>query len=122
MRLAVYPGSFDPMTNGHVDVIRRASAVFDRLVVAVLANPRKTPLLPVDTRIGIIRTVLDAEPIDSERFEVASFDGLTVDFCRAPWRDPRSFAACARSATSTRRCSSRTTTGCWRPRSIRCSS
>ena len=55
MRLAVYPGSFDPMTNGHVDVIRRASAVFDRLVVAVLANPRKTPLLPVDTRIGIIR-------------------------------------------------------------------
>ena len=83
MRLAVYPGSFDPMTNGHVDVIRRASAVFDRLVVAVLANPRKTPLLPVDTRIGIIRTVLEAEPIDAERFEVASFDGLTVDFCRA---------------------------------------
>ena len=45
MRLAVYPGSFDPITNGHVDVIRRASAVFDRLLVAVLANPRKTPLL-----------------------------------------------------------------------------
>ena len=83
MRLAVYPGSFDPMTNGHVDVIRRASAVFDRLVVAVLANPRKTPLLPVDTRIGIIRAALEAERIDAERFEVASFDGLTVDFCRA---------------------------------------
>ena len=83
MRLAVYPGSFDPMTNGHVDVIRRASVVFDRLVVAVLANPRKTPLLPVDTRIGIIRAALEAERIDAERFEVASFDGLTVDFCRA---------------------------------------
>jgi pantetheine-phosphate adenylyltransferase len=83
MRLAVYPGSFDPITNGHVDVIRRASAVFDRLLVAVLANPRKTPLLPVDTRIGIIRAALDAGQIDPERFEVASFDGLTVDFARA---------------------------------------
>ena len=83
MRLAVYPGSFDPMTNGHVDVIRRASAVFDRLVVAVLANPRKTPLLPVDARIGIIRAALEAERIDAERFEVASFDGLTIDFCRS---------------------------------------
>jgi pantetheine-phosphate adenylyltransferase len=83
MRLAVYPGSFDPMTNGHVDVIRRASAVFDRLVVAVLANPRKTPLLPVDTRIGIIRAALEIERVDPDRFEVASFDGLTVDFCRA---------------------------------------
>ena len=83
MRLAVYPGSFDPMTNGHVDVIRRAIAVFDQLVVAVLANPRKTPLLPVDTRVGIIRAALEAERIDADRFEVASFDGLTVDFCRA---------------------------------------
>jgi pantetheine-phosphate adenylyltransferase len=83
MRLAVYPGSFDPMTNGHVDVIRRATAVFDRLVVAVLANPRKTPLLPADTRIGIIRAALEAERIEAERYEVASFDGLTIDFCRS---------------------------------------
>jgi pantetheine-phosphate adenylyltransferase len=57
--------------------------VFDRLVVAVPANPRKTPLLPVDTRIAIIRAALEAERIDAERFEVASFDGLTVDFCQA---------------------------------------
>ena len=50
MRVALYPGSFDPVTNGHLDVLQRALAVFDRVVVAVLANPRKSPLLPVDTR------------------------------------------------------------------------
>ena len=82
MSLAVYPGSFDPITNGHVDVIRRASAVFDRLVVAVLANPKKTPLLPVDMRIAIIRSALAAEGLGSDRVEVAAFDGLTVDYCR----------------------------------------
>jgi pantetheine-phosphate adenylyltransferase len=83
MRLAVYPGSFDPMTNGHVDVILRAGAVFDRLVVAVLANPRKTPLLPVETRVSVIRAALDAAGLTADRYEIASFDGLTVDFCRA---------------------------------------
>jgi pantetheine-phosphate adenylyltransferase len=82
MRTAVYPGSFDPITNGHVDVIRRASAVFDRLIVAVLANPRKTPLLDVETRIEIIRGALAGENLTADRLEVAAFDGLTVDFCR----------------------------------------
>ena len=82
MNLAVYPGSFDPITNGHVDVIRRATAVFDMLVVAVLANPRKTPLLPVETRIAVIQAALAAEALDSDRCEVAAFDGLTVDYCR----------------------------------------
>jgi pantetheine-phosphate adenylyltransferase len=82
MNLAVYPGSFDPITNGHVDVIRRASAVFDRLIVAVLANPRKMPLLPAEMRISVIRAALKAEGLSDDRFEVASFDGLTVDFCR----------------------------------------
>jgi pantetheine-phosphate adenylyltransferase len=82
MNLAVYPGSFDPITNGHVDVIRRASAVFDTLIVAVLANPRKTPLLPATTRIAVIRAALEAEGLGADRVEVASFDGLTVDFCR----------------------------------------
>jgi pantetheine-phosphate adenylyltransferase len=56
--VAVYPGSFDPITNGHLDIIARAANVFDRLIVAVLANPRKAPLLPVDTRIRIIRDAL----------------------------------------------------------------
>jgi len=81
MTLAVYPGSFDPITNGHLDVIRRASAVFDRLVVGVLANPRKTPLLDVEARMSIIRAALADEGLAGDRFEVAAFDGLTVDFC-----------------------------------------
>ena len=82
MTVAVYPGSFDPITNGHVDVIRRAVAVFDRLIVGVLANPRKTPLLSVDERIRAIEDVLGEDAHAGGSIEVASFDGLTVDFCR----------------------------------------
>jgi pantetheine-phosphate adenylyltransferase len=81
MKVAVYPGSFDPITNGHIDVIERASAVFGRLVVGVLANPRKAPLLPVDTRIAAIREALEGAGLGA--VEVTSFDGLTVDFCRS---------------------------------------
>jgi pantetheine-phosphate adenylyltransferase len=81
MKVAVYPGSFDPITNGHIDVIERASAVFGRLVVGVLANPRKAPLLPVDTRIATIREALEDAGLGA--VEVTSFDGLTVDFCRS---------------------------------------
>jgi pantetheine-phosphate adenylyltransferase len=83
MSVAVYPGSFDPITNGHLDVIRRAAGAFDRIVVGVLANPRKQPLLPVDERIDIIRRALAADGASADRIEVDSFDGLTVDFCRA---------------------------------------
>jgi pantetheine-phosphate adenylyltransferase len=83
VKIAVYPGSFDPITNGHVDVVRRASHVFDRVVVAVLGNPRKTPLLPGDERVRLIRAVVDADPDLAGRVEVATFDGLTVDFCHA---------------------------------------
>ena len=84
MTVAVYPGSFDPITNGHLDVIARAAAVFDRVVVGVLANPRKTPLLPVDERVAIIRSALAEPPpgLAAERVVVDSFDGLTVDYCR----------------------------------------
>jgi pantetheine-phosphate adenylyltransferase len=82
-RIAVYPGSFDPVTNGHLDVIARAVAVFDRVVVAVLGNPRKAPLLDAERRVAIVRAALDAGPADvARRVEVATFDGLTVDFCR----------------------------------------
>ncbi|HSK51174.1 MAG TPA: pantetheine-phosphate adenylyltransferase [Clostridia bacterium] len=81
MKVAVYPGSFDPITNGHLDVIERASAVFDRLVVGVLANPRKAPLLSVETRIAIIREALAESGLGG--VAVTSFDGLTVDFCRS---------------------------------------
>jgi pantetheine-phosphate adenylyltransferase len=81
--LAVYPGSFDPITNGHVDIVTRAAAVFDRLIVAVLANPRKAPLLPVEIRIGAIAASLAEAGLPADRIEVVSFDGLTVDLCRA---------------------------------------
>ena len=83
MSVAVYPGSFDPITNGHLDVIRRASGAFERVIVAVLANPRKQPLLSVDERIDIIRQALGAGGVSTDRIEVDSFDGLTVDFCLA---------------------------------------
>jgi pantetheine-phosphate adenylyltransferase len=82
LSVAVYPGSFDPITNGHLDVIRRACAVFDRVVVGVLENPRKQPLLPADTRVETIRAALDDAGL-GDRVEVATFDGLTVSFCRA---------------------------------------
>jgi pantetheine-phosphate adenylyltransferase len=81
--VAVYPGSFDPVTNGHLDVVRRASAVFQRVIVAVLANPRKTPLLATDDRVAAIREALDGAGIRDAAVAVESFDGLTVDFCRA---------------------------------------
>ncbi len=81
MRIAVYPGSFDPITDGHLDVVRRASRVFDRVVVAVLGNPRKAPLLDADTRIAVIRAALASEPDLDGRIDVDAFDGLTVDFC-----------------------------------------
>jgi pantetheine-phosphate adenylyltransferase len=83
MKLAVYPGSFDPITNGHLDIVGRALAVFDRLIVAVLANPRKAPLLPAATRVAVIRESLAAAGLPVERVAVETFDGLTVAFCRA---------------------------------------
>jgi pantetheine-phosphate adenylyltransferase len=83
MTVAVYPGSFDPITNGHLDVIGRAAAVFDRVVVAVLANPRKQPLLAAELRVAIIREALAgaAATVPPDRIVVESFDGLTVDLC-----------------------------------------
>jgi len=80
--VAVYPGSFDPVTNGHLDVIERASRAFDRLVVAVLRNPRKSSLLSVESRMGAIRAALDAAGLDAQAVAVEAFDGLTVTFCR----------------------------------------
>ena len=82
MTIAVYPGSFDPITNGHVDVIHRAAAVFDRVVVGVLANPRKTPLFSVEERMTVIGAVLRDAGLGDDAVRVAQFDGLTVDFCR----------------------------------------
>jgi pantetheine-phosphate adenylyltransferase len=81
--IAVYPGSFDPITNGHLDIVARALTVFDTVIVAVLANPRKAPLFSVDERIAIIREALAAEAGGLlDHLEVEAFDGLTVDFAR----------------------------------------
>jgi pantetheine-phosphate adenylyltransferase len=76
MRVAVYPGSFDPITLGHVDVLRRALGVFDRVVVAVLVNPKKVPMLDIDARVAAIRSE------QADRVDVRPFAGLTVDACR----------------------------------------
>jgi pantetheine-phosphate adenylyltransferase len=82
-KVAVYPGSFDPITNGHLDVIERAANVFDTVIVAVLANPRKAPLLDVETRVRVIRDALAGEGVESGRIQVESFDGLTVELARS---------------------------------------
>lgn len=78
-RIAVFPGSFDPMTNAHLDVARRAATLFDRLVVGVLNNPRKSPLFTVDERIAQIQEAVTDFGVN---VEVAGFDGLTVEFAR----------------------------------------
>jgi pantetheine-phosphate adenylyltransferase len=75
-RLAVYPGSFDPLTNGHVDIITRGARLFDRIVVAVLVNDAKTPLFTSDDRVAMIREVFRDEP----KVDVDTFDGLLVEF------------------------------------------
>ena len=76
MRIAVYPGSFDPITNGHLDIIERASRVYDKLVVGVLSNASKTPLFSAEKRVEMIRLV--TKHLDN--VEVDTFTGLLVDF------------------------------------------
>jgi pantetheine-phosphate adenylyltransferase len=78
-RTAVFPGSFDPMTNAHLDVAQRASGLYDHLVIGVLNNPKKQPLFTIDERTDLIRRcVADLGP----HVEVDAFDGLTVEFAR----------------------------------------
>jgi pantetheine-phosphate adenylyltransferase len=76
--VALYPGSFDPLTNGHVDIIQRGSRLFDRIVVAVLVNLEKAPLFSVAERVSIARDVFHDWP----NVEVDTFDGLLVDYAR----------------------------------------
>ena len=76
--LAIYPGSFDPLTNGHVDIIQRGSGLFDRIVVAILLNVEKAPLFSVEERVEIAREVFRPYP----NVEVDTFDGLLVEYAR----------------------------------------
>jgi pantetheine-phosphate adenylyltransferase len=78
-RIAIYPGSFDPVTFGHLDVLDRATLIFDRVVVGVLANSGKEPLFTVEERVQLMRECTMEKP----RVEVATFSGLTVDFAQS---------------------------------------
>src|SRR3970282_1690053 len=77
-RLAIFPGSFDPLTNGHVDIILRSAHLFERILVAVLVNQEKKALFPPDERVEIIRDVFR----EYANVEVDTFDGLLVDYAR----------------------------------------
>ncbi len=78
-KTAIYPGTFDPITNGHIDVIHRAARLFDRVIVAVSTNPAKKPLFTVEERVALIREALQ----DQKNVEVDSFKGLLVEYARS---------------------------------------
>lgn len=82
MRRAIFPGSFDPLTNGHLDVISRSAPLFDEIIVAVLNNADKHPMFSVDERCEILREVLPGIDVDGCSLIVDSFSGLTADFAR----------------------------------------
>ncbi len=77
-RIALYPGSFDPLTNGHVDIIQRGARLFDRIIVAILMNREKTPLFTAVERVDIAREVFANEP----NVEIDTFGGLLVEYAR----------------------------------------
>ena len=81
-RTGVYPGTFDPVTNGHVDIIRRAAHVVDHLVVAVATNDGKTPLFTLEERVAMLEAEIATLDVEPGTIEVASFDTLLVDFVR----------------------------------------
>ena len=79
MKIAVYPGSFDPATNGHIDIIKRSGALFDRVIVAVLSNPSKNPIFSVEERVDILKRTCG----DIKNVEIDSFSGLLIDYCKS---------------------------------------
>ena len=83
MTTAIYPGTFDPITNGHTDLIHRASRLFDHLVIAVAANPKKNPLFSLDERVDMVGRVLS----DLDNLSILPFDMLTVDFAKSQGAD-----------------------------------
>jgi pantetheine-phosphate adenylyltransferase len=97
--LAIYPGSFDPITMGHVDIIQRGARLFERIVLAVLNNADKSPLFTVQERVDIAREVFR----ERANVEVDTFDGLLVDYARSKQAGSSS-KACARCRISSTRC------------------
>ena len=79
MRRAIYPGSFDPVTNGHLDVIERAAKLFDEVIVAVAVNSQKNPLFTTDERLGLLRETI---AVHGGRVRLARLEGLLVDYAR----------------------------------------
>jgi pantetheine-phosphate adenylyltransferase len=78
-RIALYPGSFDPVTLGHLDILERATSIFDHIVMAVLVNPSKEPLFTAEERVEMLRTAIG----ERSNVKVSTFDGLTVDYASA---------------------------------------
>jgi pantetheine-phosphate adenylyltransferase len=78
VKKAMYPGTFDPITNGHHDLVRRAASIFDHLIIAIAANPGKTPIFPLETRVSLAERVLD----DLPNVEVMGYAELTIEFAR----------------------------------------
>ena len=78
LRVAIYPGSFDPLTNGHVDIIERGARIFDSIIVAILANVEKKPLFTEKERVSIIRDVFKGQ----DNVQVETFEGLLVDYAQ----------------------------------------
>jgi len=79
MKIAVYPGSFDPVTFGHLDIIRRASKMFDEVIVAVMCNSAKTPLFSLDERVKMLQESVK----DLSNIKIESFSGLLIDYCKS---------------------------------------
>jgi pantetheine-phosphate adenylyltransferase len=75
-KVAIYPGTFDPLTNGHISIIKRALKIFDKLVVAILINPHKIPLFTLEERISMLKEIFS----DEANIEIDSFNGLLVDY------------------------------------------
>jgi pantetheine-phosphate adenylyltransferase len=81
MRTVIYPGTFDPITYGHLDVLERALNLFDEIIITIAVNPNKKPLFSLEERIKLIKQVLDTNP-EGHRVKVEGFDGLLVNFAR----------------------------------------
>lgn len=82
MRRAIYPGSFDPVTNGHLDIIARSCRIFDEIVIALLVNPNKKPMFTIEERIALLETSAATLDLKGCRVRVATFQGLLIDFAR----------------------------------------